>query len=218
MPSRAPKSIPVLLSLLIASPAPAEGKTPPCDHCAQQAKEAAQAKAGGATGAKVELEDVTLVDQDGNVVRFRSALSGDRIVVMDFIFTTCTTICPVLSGIMKRIQEKLGARADEVLLVSVSVDPVRDTPPRMKAFGAKFQAGPGWIWLTGEKGDVDRALRGVGAYTASFADHPPMILVGDGAAGTWTRFNGFPRQERVLARIDELLQARGQVAAKGMTP
>lgn len=214
MPSRALKSIPVFLCLLLVRPAAAEEKAPPCDHCAQKAKEAAQAKAGAAAGAKVELADVVLRDQDGNTVPFREAMRGDRIVVMDFVFTTCTTICPVLSAIMKRVQDHLGATADQVLLVSMSVDPSRDTPERLKAFGAKFKAGPGWSWLTGEKGDVDRALRGLGAYTANFADHPPMILVGDGRAGTWTRFNGFPRQEQVLARIDELVRARARVAAK----
>jgi protein SCO1 len=96
----------------------------------------------------------------------------------------------------------------------VSLDPARDTPERMKAFAARFKARPGWTWLTGAPGDVEQALRGLGAYTASFADHPPMILVGDGKTGTWSRFNGFPRQDQVLAKVDELAAARGALARK----
>ncbi|HEY6100951.1 MAG TPA: SCO family protein [Anaeromyxobacter sp.] len=211
----APNSFAALLSLaLLAEPAAAADEAPGCEHCAKKAQEAARAKAGGSAGAKVELADVGLLDQDGREVRFRDAMSGDRVVVMDFIYTTCTTICPVLSAIMTRIQGALGPRADKVLLVSLSLDPARDTPERMKAFAAKFRAGAGWSWLTGEKGAVERALKGVGAYTASFADHPPMILVGDGRAGTWTRFNGFPKQDQVLARIDELIEARAKLASK----
>ncbi len=214
MRSRIEKPFLAALALLLATGPAAAGDEAPCEGCAQKAREAARAKPGAAAGAKVELADVTLLDQDGKKVPFREAMAGERIVVMDFIFTTCTTICPVLSAIMKRIQDALGPRADKVLLVSVSVDPARDTPERLKAFGARFKAGPGWTWLTGEKGDVERTLKGVGAFTASFADHPPMILVGDGRAGTWTRLNGFPKQDQVLSKIDELIAARAKLASK----
>ncbi|MEI7706510.1 MAG: SCO family protein, partial [Deltaproteobacteria bacterium] len=106
------------------------------------------------------------------------------------------------STIVARVQGELGARAgSEVSLVSISIDPGRDTPARLKAFATRHHAGPGWTWLTGERGTVERVLRGMGAYTPSFADHPPMVLVGDGS-GTWTRLNGFPSQAAIVARVD----------------
>lgn len=173
----------------------------------------AAAPAAGAA-AVVSLVEAGLLDQEGRPVRFPGEVLGDRIVVMDFVFTTCTTICPILSAKLTRLQERLGPRAGrEVQLVSFSIDPARDTPARLKAFGARFKAGPGWTWLTGEVGEVERVLKGLGAYTADFTSHPPMMLVGDGRTGRFVRLNGFPDPDRLLAAVDELLEARRTVAA-----
>jgi len=138
-------------------------------------------------------------------------------VVVSFIFTTCTTICPMLSTIVSRVQANLGDRAGrEVSLVSISVDPGRDTPARLKAYGTRHKSGPGWTWLTGERGTVEQVLRGMGAYTSSFADHPPMVLVGDGAGG-WTRLNGFPSQAAIVAQVDTYAAgSRGQPVATAL--
>ena len=197
-------------ALLAGQAAAAEQK--PCEHCHPKGADAA-AKAPAAGDARVELADVTLLDQHGEQVPFRALVAGDKVVVMDFVFTTCTTVCPVLSAIMARLQEKLGDRVGkDVLLVSVSIDPVRDTPGRLEAYAARFKARPGWTWLTGSKEDVDRVLKGMGAYAANISEHAPMVLVGDGRAGSWTRFNGFPKQDQVLARVDALADARAKVA------
>ena len=132
---------------------------------------------------------------------------------MDFVYTTCTTVCPVLSAVFGQLQGRLGQRLGrDVFLVSVSVDPIRDTPSRLQAYAAQHQAGPGWIWLTGDKPAVDRVLEGLGAYAPNYEDHPPMVLVGDGKSGNWTRFFGFPGPDQLLAKVDELVGAR--VAAK----
>ncbi|BDG04031.1 SCO family protein [Anaeromyxobacter oryzae] len=191
----------------------ARAAEPPCEHCHPKKEGAAASAPAGGADARVDLADVTLLDQHGASVPLRALAAGDPLVVMDFVFTTCTTVCPVLSAIMARLQKRLGDRVGkDVLLVSVSIDPVRDTPGRLEAYAARFKAGPGWTWLTGTREDVDRALEGMGAYAASFADHAPMILVGDGRAGTWTRFNGFPKQDEVLAQLDALAAARAKVA------
>jgi cytochrome oxidase Cu insertion factor (SCO1/SenC/PrrC family) len=159
---------------------------------------------------EVKLVDAALLDQDGTRVRFAQDVVGDHIVVVDFVFTTCTTICPVLSAKLARLQGRLGDRlGQEVRLISVSIDPVRDTPARLKAYGARFKARPGWIWVTGEKEEVDGVLKGLGAYTADFASHSPMMLVGDGRTGRFARFNGFPDTDVLLAAVDELSAARG---------
>lgn len=218
MTHRNKKPLALLAALLAAAPVAAEEEKPCPSHQGGGRTAAAPGPAPGeaaAPSARVELADVELLDQDGAKVRFVDLVAGDRIVVMDFIFTTCTTVCPVLSAIMAKIQDRLGERnGKEVVLVSVSVDPARDTPARMKAFAARFKARPGWAWLTGPKGDLEDVLKGMGAYTASFADHPPMILVGDGKAGTWQRFNGFPKVDQILARVDALVAARGAMAHK----
>lgn len=173
--------------------------------------EQAPPKAG--TSADVKLHDQSLLTQDGERVKFASDIIGDRIVVMDFVYTTCTTVCPVLSAVFAQVQERLGDRlGQEVLLVSVSVDPTRDTPARLKAYAAKHQARDSWVWLTGEKPRVDQVLTGLGAYAPRFEDHPAMVLVGDGRSGSWVRFFGFPGPDQILAAVDQLVAAR-QAAA-----
>lgn len=177
--------------------------------------QAAGGKTGKSASAEVDLRDRVLLDQDGRELSFVSDVIGDRIVVMDFIFTNCTNVCPVLSAVMAQVQQKLGqGTGDEVRLVSMTVDPIRDTPERLKAYAAKHGAGRGWTWLTGPKPVVDDVLTGLGAYTANFEDHPSMVLVGDGRSGEWSRFFGFPSPARIVARVNELKAAR-EAAAGG---
>jgi protein SCO1/2 len=189
----------------------AEGeKDPHAHHKAMMNKPAEPPKS-----ADVDLKDLELVDQDGNTVRFVSDVIGDRIVVMDFVYTTCTTVCPVLSAVFGQVQDKLGDRlGNEVALVSVTVDPIRDTPKRLKAYAAKHKARDGWIWLTGPKTRVDDVLDGLGAYSPNFEDHPAMVLVGDGRTGQWNRFFGFPNANRLMERVDALAAARDQETAR----
>lgn len=164
---------------------------------------------------EVDLLDLALIDQDGTEVKFVSDVIGDRIVVMDFIYTSCTTVCPVISAVFGQVQNKLGDQlGDDVVLVSVSVDPIRDTPQRLKAYAAKHKASPDWIWLTGDKRTMDKVLDGLGAYSPNFEDHPAMVLVGDGRSGEWSRFFGFPNPDRLMKQVNTLQAAR-TVAAGG---
>ena len=163
----------------------------------------------------VDLLDLVLMNQNGEEVNFVSDVIGDRIVVMDFIYTSCSSVCPVISAVFGQVQDKLGEQlGDEVVLVSVSVDPVRDTPQRLKAYAAKHKAKPGWIWLTGGKRTMDEVLDGLGAYTPNFENHPAMVLVGDGRTGEWSRFFGFPSPDRLKDQVN-VLQAARTVAAGG---
>jgi protein SCO1/2 len=157
----------------------------------------------------IDLRDRTLLNQDGEEVKFASEVIGDNIVVMDFVYTTCTTICPVLSALFTQVQGKLGDRlGDGVVMVSMTVDPVRDTPQRLKAYSAKHHASEGWVWLTGPKSTVEDVLTGVGAYTTNFEDHPSMVLVGDGRTGEWKRLFGFPNPDRIMQVVNELQESR----------
>ncbi|MDH3806244.1 MAG: SCO family protein, partial [Gammaproteobacteria bacterium] len=74
----------------------------------------------------MDLRDRALLNQDGDEVRFVSDVIGDNIIVMDFVYTTCTTICPVLSALFTQVQGKLGDQlGEEVIMVSMTVDPTR---------------------------------------------------------------------------------------------
>jgi protein SCO1/2 len=194
-----------LVAAIIALPLAAQADEDP--HAKHRAM--MKQKPQPAESVDIDLRDQMLMTQNGEDVMFVSDVIGDNIVVMDFVYTTCTTICPVLSALFSQVQTKLGDDVgDEIWLVSMSVDPIRDTPQRMKAYSAKHRAGEGWLWLTGPKPAVDDVLTGLGAYTTNFEDHPSMVLVGDGRTGEWKRLFGFPNPDRIVQIVNELREKR----------
>jgi protein SCO1/2 len=194
-----------LFAAMIAPPLAAQADEDP--HAKHRAM--MDQKAQPAESVDIDLRDQMLMTQHGEDVMFVSDVIGDNIVVMDFVYTTCTTICPVLSALFTQVQTELGDDVgDEIWLVSMSVDPIRDTPQRMKAYSAKHRAGEGWLWLTGPKPAVDDVLTGLGAYTANFEDHPSMVLIGDGRTGEWKRLFGFPNPDRIVQIVHELREKR----------
>src|SRR5438552_17589095 len=141
--------------------------------------------------ASLRIHDVTIYDQNRQRLRFYTDLVKDKTVAINFIFTTCTTICPPMTATFRRVQQQLGERAGrDVYLISVSVDPVTDVPERLHDFAARFNAGPGWTFVTGEKAEIDSLLRALGTAVADKNDHTPMILVGNDATAFWTRTYG----------------------------
>jgi len=195
-----------LLTLMLAIPAGAMAdEDPHAKHRAMMKQKSEPV----AESADVDLRDGLLLTQHGDEVLFVTDVIGDNIVVMDFVYTTCTTICPVLSALFTQVQTKLGDQVgDDVMLVSMSVDPIRDTPQRLKAYSAKHRAGEGWLWLTGPKSVVEDVLVGVGAYTTNFEDHPSMVLIGDGVTGEWKRLFGFPNPDRIVSIVIEMRARR----------
>ncbi|HLM55060.1 MAG TPA: SCO family protein, partial [Pyrinomonadaceae bacterium] len=165
---------------------------------------------GAAPAAKgMSIPDVELLDQDGRKVRFYSDLVRGKTVAVNFIFTTCTTVCPPLGATFARVQKELGGRVGrDVQLISVSVDPVTDTPERMKAWGEKFKAGPGWTLVTGEKAAVDELLKALAASTARKEDHTPTVLIGNDAKGEWTRAYGLTAPSKLVRIIGDAAEGR----------
>src|SRR5215813_3416119 len=177
-----------------------------------------------AKAARVTLYDNELVDSDGHAVRFKSEAVDDRIVVVDFIYTSCTTICPITSAIFSEVQQRLIERLGErfgrdVKLVSLTVDPATDTPERLKDYAASFGSSTGWLWLTGDKPKVDKVLTGFGAYAVDFTRHAGAIVVGDARSGDWTRFYGVPIRRTSLLRSNSCSPpASRQASPRGDEP
>ncbi|MEN5304470.1 SCO family protein [Pseudomonas sp. TWI628] len=159
--------------------------------------------------ASVRFVDVPLLNQDGMPVRLEQDLVGERLVVMGFIYTSCTTVCPVVSSIMGKVQQQLGGRVgEEIQLVSISVDPQRDDAKRLQHYAKAFQHGPGWSWLTGSQYAITETLKGLGSFSADLSQHPPLILVGDGRTGHWTRYYGFTDPAVLVEEINRLSARR----------
>jgi cytochrome oxidase Cu insertion factor (SCO1/SenC/PrrC family) len=149
------------------------------------------------------IPDIHVYDQNGKQLNFYSDLIKGKTVAINFIFTTCTTICPPLTATFRRVQQDLSERALPVELISVSVDPSTDTPERLRDFAAKFKAGPGWTFVTGEKQEIDLLLRALGVAVADKNDHTPMILVGNDSSGYWTRTYGLSSPAALVKVIAE---------------
>ena len=165
-------------------------------------------KAFTADRTAAQIPDIKVVDQNGKPRHFYSDLVRGKVVVMDFVYTTCTTICPPLGATFGKLQKNLGERlGKDVFLVSVSVDPATDTPERLRAWGAQFKARPGWTLVTGDKTELDRLLRVLGADAASPASHSAMILIVNDRAGVWKRVYGLGSTAVLMNNIERMMAA-----------
>jgi len=153
--------------------------------------------------------DTKLMDQDGREVRFYTDALRGKIVLISFIYTTCTDVCPILMHNLADVQDRLGDRfGKDVFFVSISVDPVEDTPEELKKYAERYGARPGWTFLTGPKKDVDAVIRRFGEFKEDFQDHSMTFVLGDVKNALWSRMRGDQPPEMVLPRIRALLSRR----------
>ena len=136
------------------------------------------------------LPDVTLINQDGKKVRLASLLNSGQPVVVDFIYGTCTTICPVLSAGFANLQNKLGPASQNVRLISITIDPENDSPKILKDYLKRYRAKPGWDFLTGSRADIDAVMKGFNAYIPDKMSHYPLNLIRSPKDGSWVRLFG----------------------------
>ncbi len=151
----------------------------------------------------LRIPDVTVQDQNGKSLNFYTDLVKGKVVAINFIFTTCTTICPPLTATFRRVQQQLAEQKTPVQLISISVDPAVDTPERLTDFAAKFKAEPDWAFVTGNTTDINSLLQQLGVAVTNKNDHTPMILIGNDAAGYWTRAYGLSSPTSLVKLITE---------------
>ena len=142
--------------------------------------------------ASYQLPDVMLTDQNGEKVSIAALLNGEEPVMVNFIFTTCTTICPVLSAIFTQAQKRYGEELDGVKLVSISIDPEHDTPAKLREYAKRFHAKEGWTFLTGDLDTIIDVLTSLDAYYGDKMNHIPLNLIRKQGSSTWLRLEGFP--------------------------
>ena len=159
--------------------------------------------------------DTRLLDQDGREVRFYTDALRGKIVLISFIYTSCTDICPILMHSLSDVQASLGDRfGKDTLFVSISVDPEDDTPEELKKYAERYGARPGWTFLTGPKKDIDAVIRRFGEFKDDFEDHSMTFVLGDVKNARWSKMRGDQPPEAILPRIRVLLTQREE-AAKG---
>lgn len=142
--------------------------------------------------------DVELVNQDGEKVRLRDLVETDQPVVIDFIYGTCTTICPVLSAGYVSLQKKLAKEGRSVRLISITIDPENDTPRVMKDYLERYRAQPGWDFFTGTRADIDKVMTAFNAYIPDKMSHYPLNMIRNPKDGTWVRLFGIMSSKEFL--------------------
>lgn len=139
---------------------------------------------------RYEVPDVVLLDQSDVEINLRALLDTDEPIALNFIFTTCTTICPVMTATFAQMQRELGTRSGELRLVSISIDPEYDRPRVLDEYAARFGAGSNWVFLTGEGDDVANVLRSFDAYAGSKMNHRAVTLLRKPGSDSWVRIDG----------------------------
>lgn len=152
----------------------------------------------------VAVPDVAVIDHEGRRLRFGSDLVKGRTVLVNFIFTGCTSVCSPLTAIMKATQEQLTAAGKaDVQIVSVTVDPLNDTPERLRAYAAGIGAGGAkWRFVTGSRANIDAILKGFGVpLGGNLEEHTPMVFVGRGEPQRWSRAYGLAGPKAIVSRV-----------------
>ena len=171
---------------------------------------------GGSYTSSVEslsLPDMKLVDASGKPVSLRELTDGHSAVMVNFIFTTCTTICPVMTSTFHQVQEKLGKRRNEVRMVSVSIDPENDTPARLKEYAKKYQADRNWTFLTGTLDNSVAVQKAFGVFAGEKMNHKPITFMkAKGAGSSWMRLEGLADAGQIVKEYDALAMAGMQQA------
>jgi protein SCO1 len=156
--------------------------------------------------------EFSLTSQDGvqvKLVDFRG-----KVVVVTFIFTMCTTTCPVLTPMLSFVQERLGRDfGEKIAFISITLDPERDTPDVLREYAQAFGANlAGWAFLTGPPAAIREVTRRYGVFASKDpngdVDHTSLTSIIDPRGilrvqYLGARFNPEEFQSDLLSLVDE---------------
>ena len=162
-------------------------------------------------GAKY-FPNVALTTQDGKKVRFWDDCLKDKVVLVNFIYTECGASCPLETAKLVQVQEILGDRmGKDIFFYSISLDPKRDTPAVLKAYAERYKAGPGWLFLTGKKADIELVRKKLGQAAApgqnELTDHATTLMMGNAATGQWLRDGAMDDPRYIAVMVGDWLSS-----------
>lgn len=144
------------------------------------------------------LPQVTLISANRSKVSFPQAISDGRPVLLNFIYTTCTAVCPMVSQTFAAFQDKLGPEAARLHMVSISIDPEQDTPQRLTEYQKRYLAGPQWNFYTGMLDDSLKLQKAFNAYFGDKMNHQPVFFLRAAPGKPWVRLEGFITADDLL--------------------
>ena len=150
--------------------------------------------------------DVVLINHNGEKVRFYTDLLAGKVVIINSFFATCKGVCLPMNRNLEKIQEALGERiGKDVHILSISVDPTVDTPPRLKEYAKKLNARPGWSFLTGDQQNVDFALKKLGHFVGQKENHLNIFIIGNERTGLWKKAMGIAPSDQLVKIVESVL-------------
>jgi protein SCO1/2 len=152
------------------------------------------------------IPDVILIDAEGRSVRLRDLLASRDPVLMNFIFTTCGAICPVMTRIFSEVPGRLGAHSGKLRMVSISIDPENDTPARLRTYADSYGAASHWTFLTGRVEDVKAVQLAFDSYRGDKMNHEPLTLLHPAPRAPWVRIDGFATSEDLAREYHKAVQ------------
>lgn len=186
------------IGLLLLTPRSALSAEPTADEHAHHHHVIPETKR---TVVSYRIPEVKLVRDDGKTVALVDELNDGRPVVLAFIYTTCTTVCPMTSQTLSELQAKLGPARNQVHLVSISIDPEQDTPARLREYAKQFGAAEEWQHYTGTLAASRAAQQAFDVYRGNKMDHAPATMVRTAPGAAWVRIDGFATSDQLLAEL-----------------
>ena len=150
------------------------------------------------------LPSVVLQTMAGEARTLDRELAADVPLVLNFVFTTCSTTCSLQTAVLAQLQRDWQRQGRALRLASITIDPDNDTPEQLRRFASGFRTGPGWQFYTGRFDDLLRVQRHFDVYRGSKASHPPVILLRRSARAPWVRVEGFPQAAELSTLIETL--------------
>jgi len=148
-----------------------------------------------------QVPDLSVSKPDGSEHSFMQEIDDGRPVIMSFIFTTCSAICPMLGHTLMKVQSKLTEHQQTAHLVSITIDPENDTPTTLADYAKKLSAGPNWDFYTGTR-DVSISLqKAFNVYRGDKMNHASVILIRSKPNAPWIRLEGFINSDQVISEL-----------------
>lgn len=148
------------------------------------------------------IPDVEVTTHEGKKVRFYSDLVKGRTVAVNFIYTSCSTVCPSSGALFSALQKE----HERVQFISISIEPKVDTPAKLAAWSQRFRTTPRWTLVTGTPEAIETLVKSFGQTTARPQDHTPLTIVGSDVTHTWSKLYGFPGSEKIAKLVREVSQ------------
>ena len=138
------------------------------------------------------LPNVTVYDQNGRALKFYDDVIKGKIAVVSFLYTSCTSLCPIVTARLANVKDALGpAVGKDIVFVSISIDPIPDTPEKLKQMADAYKIGDGWSFLTGDPADIDVIRFKLGERSRALNDHRNEVMLYNDATGEWARDSAF---------------------------